>query len=93
MIHAILQVDTSVAKEFNSYGRYPLMCGILSGVRWEDGLSEMFQVFPEAIMIQDRETRLFPFMAAQSIETIYSILRESPSMISCLQNNENNKVP
>lgn len=87
IIQTILQIDVTVAKQVNNCGRYPFMCAVLSGMEWEDGLSDIFRVFPDAAMIQDRETGLFPFMAAHSISTIYQILRELPSMIAVFAKN------
>lgn len=88
MIHLILQADSSLAKQVNHLGRYPLMYGALSGIEWEDGLSNIFHAFPEAIMLQDPQTKLFPFMAAKSTQTIYQILREYPASIvqGCARN-------
>ena len=92
IICAILESDPSVARQVNKLGRYPFMCAVLSGIDWDDGLSDIFQhsVLPDVITMQDRETKLFPFMAAKSIESTYHILREAPEMIACCSSSSQN---
>jgi ankyrin repeat protein len=83
--HQISQVD--------SLGRTPLSIAADSGMEWENGLSTLFDAFPDAIWETDASTGLHVFMSAakrkqnrlhskplSQLNTVYELLLAGPVM-------------
>lgn len=70
------------------HGRRPLHVALAMGKHWDQGVSHLVQVYPEALAAMDPVKRLFPFMlaaaqgkASSDLDTIYQLLRCSPSVV------------
>lgn len=56
--------------------RLPLIMAILSGKRWYEGLKSLFNAYPDANIIADPVTGLYPFMLAATIGASQEIIDE-----------------
>jgi len=70
----------------DDYGRLPLHWAAISGKKWEDGLMLLFNRMPSAVSSPDNDG-MYPFMLSAaakdpSVECIYRLLRECPSIIN-----------
>jgi ankyrin repeat protein len=70
-------------------GRLPLHWALATGKHLDQGVKPLIEVHPEALVVPDVETKLFPFMlAAQAdndMDTIYHVLRLNPATIGDLR--------
>ena len=67
-------------------GRLPLHLAILHGKRRFSGVESIVDTYPDALMLQDPITKLYPFMLAATIEkgectTIFELLKSNPSLV------------
>lgn len=74
-------------------GRLPLHLALSSGRTWNNGVALIAEAAPPALQVRDVKTNLYPFMLAAvptfgwdntSIDTIYTILRDAPSVMQAL---------
>jgi hypothetical protein len=67
----------------------PLHWALATGKHLDQGVKPLIEVHPEALVVPDVETKLFPFMlAAQAdndMDTIYHVLRLNPATIGDLR--------
>jgi ankyrin repeat protein len=85
ILATLLQHFPLAASRPDSDDRLPLMMALKHGYTWQQGVRELYSLYPMAISMIDDDTSLFPFsLAATSsdVETIYCLLREHPQMIS-----------
>ena len=86
----------------NSMGRLPLHLAIASGKQWGNGVEAILHANPDALMMQDPLTRLFPFLLAAECQasetnTVFELLRTNPALVqgsldfSCHESIENTK--
>uniref|UniRef100_A0A7S2H3B7 Uncharacterized protein n=1 Tax=Helicotheca tamesis TaxID=374047 RepID=A0A7S2H3B7_9STRA len=76
-----LYPDAASCQDCN--GRLPINLALENGQPWEGCVREMFMAWPQSLSMQDRETRLVPFMLSavgqdSDINIIFSLLREGP---------------
>jgi len=67
-------------------GRLPLTTALDKNRRWDQGVSTLLEAFPDALLVRDPVTRLFPFMIAaiegkHAIDTVFTLLQLSPCAI------------
>lgn len=85
-ISLLLRANPDAARKPDRYdGRLPLTLAINSGKRWDRGVDCLSQYTPYAMVEEDEETRLRPFMSAamfgqqSDLECIFRLLRASPN--------------
>jgi ankyrin repeat protein len=88
------QVDaSSTACIPDNLGRLPLHATLLAGKKWNEGVKQIVQVFPEALAITEpilsgaATSQLYPFMMAAhgdgaDVDTTYELLRHSPQLMN-----------
>ena len=88
LISELLQVYPPAATLCNKQGDVPLLIGIRDKMAWKDGLSQLVQANPEALLsVQDRETGLYPFLLEASqggnvaVNTTYELLLLKPDLV------------
>jgi len=69
-------------------GRLPLHLAIASGKVWGNGVKAIMDANPDALMMQDSVTRLYPFLLAaegqnSDVNTIFELLRSNPALTQC----------
>jgi len=85
-IALILRANPNAAHQTDRYdGRLPLTLAINAGKRWDHGVDCLSQFTPHAMVEEDQDTRLLPFMSAamsgqqSGLECIFWLLRASPN--------------
>jgi ankyrin repeat protein len=84
ILATLLQHFPHAASCPDSDGRLPLLVALKHGHTWQQGIRELYSLYPMAISMIDNETSLFPFSLAATcsdVETIFCLLREHPQMI------------
>ena len=71
----------------DKHGQLPLHAALQSGKKWNEGVKELVEAYPEALGVQHPPTKLFPFLLAaeddpDNLDTVYHLLRHSPSLMS-----------
>lgn len=87
ILATLLQHFPQAASRPDSDGRLPLLVALKHGYTWQQGVRELYFLYPMAISMIDDETCLFPFSLAATcsdVETIFCLLREHPQVISGL---------
>lgn len=73
------------ARLLDPSGRLPLHIALSSGKRWEEGVKQLIEAYPDAVSLSDRSSKLFPFMLAASssrdLTSTYELLRLNPSLL------------
>ena len=82
----VLSAYPGAACVADAEGRLPLEIAIASGKKWEDGVEMIFLANPAAVLHQDPNTHLYPFMqgatlADPCLSTIYALLRANPDLM------------
>lgn len=70
VIEILLDANKSVAHVTDSNGRLPLNIAICAGKHWNEGIKSLLAANPDALMLPDIKTGLFPFMLA-AIPTVF----------------------
>lgn len=65
--------------------RLPLQLAISYGKEWTTGVQALLKVYPDAMVLHDPVTNLYPFMLAATVKrgdctTIFQLLRSNPSL-------------
>lgn len=69
VVEILLDANMSVAQTRDTSWRLPLNIAICSGKSWNQGVKKLMTAYPDALMVQDSITGLYPFMlAALSVE-------------------------
>jgi ankyrin repeat protein len=88
VIEILVSASSDPACVPDSTGRLPLHLAIASGKLWAHGVKAILGANPDALMVQDSKTKLYPFLLAaetpnSETNTIYELLRSNPSLIQC----------
>jgi ankyrin repeat protein len=92
VIEILVTASSDPACVPDSTGRLPLHLAIASGKVWTHGVKAILDANPDALMIQDSTTKLYPFLlAAETLNsetnTIFELLRSNPALIQCALEN------
>jgi hypothetical protein len=88
VIDILLRVAPSAAKMPDPNGRLPLHSAIGSGKSYEQGVKGLADAHPEALLLPDEVTKLYPFMLAataggdkKNCSTIFELMRLTPELV------------
>lgn len=88
VIEILLEASTDPARiRCPLDGRLPLHLAISSGKHWFEGVKAIMDAYPDAIMLPDRPTGLYPFMLAAVGDnadptTIFELLVANPALVT-----------
>lgn len=79
------EVVTAAACIPDPLGRLPLHVALTAGKRWNEGLKQLVDAFPDALLTPDSTAKLYPFMLAAEgwkgdVCTTYELLRRNPTL-------------
>jgi hypothetical protein len=85
VIEILVTAAPETARFRDRNGRLPLQLAIANCKKWTSGVKALVAAYPDAIMLHDPLTDLFPFMLAASVQkggctTIFELLRANPSL-------------
>ena len=85
VIEILVTASPETARFHDRNGRLPLQLAIANGKKWTSGVKALVDAFPDAIMLHDPLSNLFPFMLAATVQkggctTIFQLLRANPSL-------------
>ena len=85
-VNVLIQYFPGSASIPDKRGRLPLTVALDKKRRWDQGVSVLLKAFPDALLVRDPVTRLFPFMVAaiedkHIIDIVFTLLKLSPSAI------------
>ena len=85
VIEILVTAAPETARFLDADGRLPLQLAIASGKKWTTGVKSLLEAYPDAIMLRDPVTNLYPFMLAGTVKkggctTIFELLRSNPSL-------------
>ena len=85
VIEILVTAAPETARFRDRNGRLPLQLAIANGKKWTSGVKALVAAYPDAIMLHDPLTNLFPFMLAATVQkggctTIFELLRANPSL-------------
>ncbi|KAL7546258.1 hypothetical protein ACHAWF_009592 [Thalassiosira exigua] len=88
VIDILLSREPTAASERDPQGQLPLHVAIMRGKTLEEGVQALVDAYPEALIMPDNQTNLYPFMLAASVgrgrgdsSTIFALLRAAPELI------------
>jgi ankyrin repeat protein len=67
LISMLLQAFPQGSRVVDQQGRTPLFIAVASGRRWGEGVRELFEAYPQALEMRDRQTGLYPALLSASI--------------------------
>jgi hypothetical protein len=85
VIEILVTAAPETARFRDADGRLPLQLAISCGKKWSTGVKALVEAFPDAMMLHDPITNLYPFMLAAIVKkggctTIFELLRSNPSL-------------
>mmetsp|Transcript_31069 Transcript_31069/g.47585 ORF Transcript_31069/g.47585 Transcript_31069/m.47585 type:complete len:566 (-) Transcript_31069:104-1801(-) len=86
VIQILLGASSLAASVPDPSGRLPLHLAIASNKRWNEGVKDILNAYPDALMLTDKHTMLLPFMLAAAtdkpdLSTIFELLKSNPVLV------------
>ena len=86
VIQILLGASSLAASVPDPSGRLPLHLAIVSNKRWNQGVKDILNAYPDALMLADKHTKLLPFMLAAAtndadLSTIFELLKSNPVLV------------
>ena len=86
VIEILLSASSFSACVPDTTGRLPLHLALESGKRWNQGVKDIINCYPDALGLPDVKTKLLPFQTAaegnmSDLCTIFEIIRTNPSLL------------